>query len=59
MKHSCTQETIRESSKLRSEKMNKKLNVTIKVLKNVDYKYSDTEIYIEENLKEKTQQWKR
>ena len=59
MKHSCTQETIRESSKLRSEKMNKKLNVTIKVLKNVDCKYSDTEIYIEENLKEKTQQWKR
>ena len=39
--------------------MNKKLNVTIKVLKNVDCKYSDTEIYIEENLKEKTQQWKR
>ena len=59
MKHSCTQETIRESSKLRSEEMNKKLNVTIKVLKNVDCKYSDTKIYIEENLKEKTQQWKR
>ena len=59
MKHSCTQETIRESSKLRSEKMNKKLNVTIKVLKNVDCKYSDTKIYFEENLKEKTQQWKR
>ena len=59
MKHSCTQETIRESSKLRSEEMNKKLNVTIKVLKNVDCKYSDTKIYFEENLKEKTQQWKR
>ena len=59
MKHSSTQETIRESSKLRSEKMNKKLNVTIKVLKNVDCKYSDTKIYFEENLKEKTQQWKR
>ena len=59
MKHSCTQKAIRESSKLQSEKMNKKLNVTIKVLKNVDCKYSDTKIYIEENLKEKTQQWKR
>ena len=59
MKHSCTQEAIRESSKLRSEKMNKKLNVTIKFLKNVDCKHSDTKIYIEENLKEKTQQWKR
>ena len=34
--------------------MNKKLKVTIKVLKNVDWKYADTKIYIEENLKEKT-----
>ena len=34
--------------------MNKKLNVTIKVLENVDRKYPDTKIYIEENLKEKT-----
>ena len=32
--------------------MNKKLNVTIKVLENIDFKYQDTKIYIEENLKE-------
>ena len=31
--------------------MNKKLNATIKVLENVDCKYWDTKIYIEENLK--------
>ena len=34
--------------------MNKKLNVATKVLENVDCKYLDTKIYIEENLKEKT-----
>ena len=34
--------------------MNKKLNVTIKVIENVDCKYPDTKIYIEENLKKKT-----
>ena len=34
--------------------MNKKLNVAIIVLENVDYKYLDTKIYIEVNLKEKT-----
>ena len=34
--------------------MNKKLKVTIKVIGNVDCKYLDTKIYIEENLKEKT-----
>ena len=30
--------------------MNKKLTVTIKDVKNVDCKYPDTKIYIEENL---------
>ena len=39
--------------------MNKKLNVTLKVLDNVAYKYLDTKIYIEENLKEKTDLWKK
>ena len=34
--------------------MNKKLKATIKVIRNVDFKYLDTKIYIEENLKEKT-----
>ena len=34
--------------------MNKKLNGTIKVLKNVDCKYLDAKVYIEENLKEET-----
>ena len=32
--------------------MNKKLNVAIKVFKIIDYKYSDTKSYIEQNLKE-------
>ena len=39
--------------------MNKNLNVTIKVLENVDCKYPDAKIYIEEDLKEKTSQPKR
>ena len=39
--------------------MNKKLNVTLKVLDNVACKYLDTKIYIEENLKEKTYLWKK
>ena len=34
--------------------MNKKLNVTIEFLENVDCKYLDTKTYIGENLKEKT-----
>ena len=34
--------------------MNKKLNVTIKVLKINDWKYPNTKIFIKENLKEKT-----
>ena len=33
--------------------MNKKLNVTIKVLENADCKYLDTKIFIEKDLKEK------
>ena len=36
--------------------MNKNLSVTIKVLENVDCKYPDAKIYIEEDLKEKTSQ---
>ena len=39
--------------------MNKKLKLTMKFIDNVDCKYPDTNIYIEENLKGKTQQWKR
>ena len=39
--------------------MNKKLNATIKVIKNVGCKYLDTQIYIEENLKKKTYQKKK
>ena len=55
MKHSCGQEIVRGSSKiLRSKKMNKALNVTIKVLKIIDFKCPDTKNYIEQNLKEKT-----
>ena len=34
--------------------MNKMLNVTIKNLENVNCKYTNTKICIEENLKEKT-----
>ena len=34
--------------------MSKKLKVTITFIDNVAWKYLDTEIYIEENLKEKT-----
>ena len=34
--------------------MNKNLNVTIKVLENVDCKYLDTKTFLEENLKGKT-----
>ena len=34
--------------------MKKKLNVMIRVLKIIDFKFPDTKIYIEENLKEKT-----
>ena len=34
--------------------MNKKLKVTLKVIANIACKYSDTKIYIKENLKEKT-----
>ena len=33
--------------------MNKKLKVTVNVLDNVVYKYTDTKIHIENNLKEK------
>ena len=40
--------------KVTIKKVNKKLNVTIKVIKNVDCKYLDTKICIEENPKEKT-----
>ena len=36
--------------------MNKNLSVTIKVLENVDCKYPDAKIYIEEDLKGKTSQ---
>ena len=39
--------------------MNKELKVTLNVLDNNACKYLDTKIYIKENLKEKTQQWKR
>ena len=39
--------------------MHKKLNAMIKVLGNVDCKYWNTRIYIEENLKEKTLKWKK
>ena len=34
--------------------MNKKSNETIKVFENVDWKYLNTKICTEENLKEKT-----
>ena len=34
--------------------MSKKPKVKIKFIENVDCKYPDTKIYIEENLKEKT-----
>ena len=34
--------------------MNKKLYVTMKFIDNDDFKYSDTKIYVEENLEEKT-----
>ena len=34
--------------------MNKKLHVTMKFIDNGDFKYSDTKIYVEENLEEKT-----
>ena len=34
--------------------MNKKLNAAINFFKVIDYKYRDTKIYIEENMKKKT-----
>ena len=34
--------------------MNNKLNVITRVIENVNFKYPDTKIYIEENLNEKT-----
>ena len=50
-----TQKKILEKVvKLWSKKMSKKLKVTITFIDNVACKYLDTEICIEENLKEKT-----
>ena len=40
--------------KVKPKKMNNKLKVTMKVIGNVDCKYLDTKIYIEENPKGKT-----
>ena len=39
--------------------MNKKLKVTFKVLDNVACKHCGTKIYVEKNLKWRTEQWKR
>ena len=46
-------------SKLRSKKIQKKLKIAIRFIDNVACENLDTKIYIEENLKEETQEWKR
>ena len=55
MTYSCVQENIRESSKRYDQrKINKKLKVTKILIDNAVCKYLDTNIHIEDNLKDKT-----
>ena len=55
MTYSCVQDNIRESSKSCDQrKINKKLKVTKILIDNAVCKYLDTNIHIEDNLKDKT-----
>ena len=52
--HSCAQELLEKVVKVTIKQNEQGINVTIKVIENVDSKYLDTKVYIEDNLKEKT-----
>ena len=54
VKCSCPNKILEKVVKVTVKEINRKLKVTLKVLGSVAYKYLDTKVYIEENLKKKT-----